>query len=117
MLTGLGEALRAFHEDLRRIKRNVDVALMMFSEFGRRVKENGSSGTDHGVAGPMFVAGEAVKGVLYGMHPSLTKLDDGDLIHTTHFRSVNSTMIKTRFAEDETPVLGAKYPLLPILRA
>ncbi|MEK7792929.1 MAG: DUF1501 domain-containing protein, partial [Candidatus Hydrogenedentota bacterium] len=72
LLTGLGEALSAFHHDMKRIGREKDVALMMFSEFGRRVEENASLGTDHGTAGPMFVMGAGVKPGHYGQHPSLT---------------------------------------------
>ncbi len=65
-----------------------------FSEFGRRVPENVSLGTDHGSANLMFVAGNQVKGGHYGTPPSLTKLDEGDnLIHTTDFRRVYATMI------------------------
>ena len=58
LLTGLGEAMRAFQMDLQRIGRAQDVAMIMFSEFGRRVEENASGGTDHGTAGPMFVIGK-----------------------------------------------------------
>jgi uncharacterized protein (DUF1501 family) len=95
LLTGVGEALRAFQDDLRRIGRQQDVAVMMFSEFGRRVEENASLGTDHGTAGPMFVMGAAVKPGLYGRHPSLTELDDsGDLEMTTDFRRVYATMVE-----------------------
>jgi uncharacterized protein (DUF1501 family) len=95
LLTGLGEALQAFQQDLKRIHRETDVALMMFSEFGRRVEENASGGTDHGTAGPMFMIGRGVKPGFYGNHPSLTDLDEnGDLKMTTDFRRVYATMIK-----------------------
>jgi uncharacterized protein (DUF1501 family) len=67
---------------------------MAFSEFGRRVPENVSLGTDHGAANLMFVAGNQVKGGHYGQIPSLAKLDEGDnLVHTTDFRRVYATMI------------------------
>jgi uncharacterized protein (DUF1501 family) len=67
---------------------------MVFSEFGRRVPENVSLGTDHGAANLMFVAGTKVKGGHYGQIPSLTKLDEGDnLVYTTDFRRVYATMI------------------------
>ncbi len=95
LLTGLGQALRAFHEDLRRIKRSDGVAVMMFSEFGRRVEENASAGTDHGTAGPMFVFGSRIKAGFHGTHPSLTDLDqNGDLKMTMDFRRVYATMIQ-----------------------
>jgi len=72
LLTGLGEGLRAFFDDLKRIGRANDVAVMMFSEFGRRVEENASAGTDHGTAGPMLVVSAKVKPGFHGQHPSLT---------------------------------------------
>ena len=82
--------------DLKRIGRANDVAMMMFSEFGRRVEENASGGTDHGTAGPMFVMGKSVKAGFYGKHPSLKDLDEnGDLKMTTDFRRVYATMIKS----------------------
>jgi len=81
-------------KDLKRIGRENDVVIMAFSEFGRRVPENVSLGTDHGAANLMFVAGNQVKGGHYGQIPSLAKLDEGDnLLHTTDFRRVYATMI------------------------
>jgi uncharacterized protein (DUF1501 family) len=94
LLTYTSDALSAFMVDLERIGRANDVIVMVFSEFGRRVPENTSLGTDHGTANLMFVAGKKVKGGHYGKIPSLTQLDDGDnLIYTTDFRRVYSTMI------------------------
>lgn len=94
LLTYASDALAAFLQDLKRIGRADDVVVMAFSEFGRRVPENVSLGTDHGSANLMFVAGNKVKGGQYGVPPSLTKLDEGDnLIHTTDFRRVYATMI------------------------
>jgi uncharacterized protein (DUF1501 family) len=71
-----------------------DVAVMVFTEFGRRVNENASGGTDHGTATPMFIVGKRVKGGFYGSPPSLTDLDNGNLKMTTDFRSVYGTMLK-----------------------
>src|SRR6195256_4422920 len=68
------------------------VLVMTWSEFGRRVKENGSAGTDHGTAAPMFLLGAPVKGGLYGQQPSLTALDNGNLKFTTDFRSVYASV-------------------------
>jgi uncharacterized protein (DUF1501 family) len=94
LLTYASDAVAAFITDLERIGRADDVAVMIFSEFGRRVPENVNLGTDHGAANVMFVAGKQVKGGQYGEIPSLTKLDTGDnLIHTTDFRRVYATMI------------------------
>ena len=75
---------------------------MMFTEFGRRVEENGSQGTDHGTATPMFVMGKGVTGGFYGRHPSLTDLDDGNMKMTTDFRRVYATMIKEWLGYDNT---------------
>lgn len=112
LLTGLGEALRAFNADMKRIGRDGDVAMMMFSEFGRRVEENASQGTDHGTAGPMFVMGAKVKPGLHGTHPSLTDLDaNGDLKMTTDFRRVYAASIQTWLGVPAKPVLGDYAPL------
>jgi uncharacterized protein (DUF1501 family) len=94
LLTYASDAVSAFMLDLKRIGRADDVVVMMFSEFGRRVPENVSLGTDHGSANLMFAVGNQVKGGHYGQVPSLTQLDEGDnLIHTTDFRRVYATMI------------------------
>ena len=102
LLAYSADALRGFMEDLKRIGRQDDVAMMIFTEFGRRVEENGSLGTDHGTATPMFIIGNQVQGGLYGEHPSLTVLDDGNLIKTTDFRRVYATMIKEWLQFDDT---------------
>src|SRR5579863_2541577 len=94
LLTYASDSVSAFMKDLKRIGRENDVVLMPFSEFGRRVPENVSLGTDHGAANLMFVAGSQVKGGHYGTIPSLTKLDVGDnLVYTTDFRRVYATMV------------------------
>lgn len=111
----LDEALGAFLKDLDRSQAGRDTVVLVFSEFGRRVAENGSSGHDHGKAGPMFVLGGSVKGGLYGEHPSLTKLDQGDLAYTTDFRSVYATLISGLFGADPVALLGAEYPQLPLI--
>jgi uncharacterized protein (DUF1501 family) len=111
----LDAALTAFLDDLKGRTAGGEVLVLVFSEFGRRVQENGSRGTDHGTAGPMFVLGSQVKGGLYGKHASLTDLDDGDLVHTTDFRSVYATAIDRWLGADAPKVLGARYPLLPLV--
>ena len=112
LMATLGASLGAFWKDLRAQKLDERVTLVAFSEFGRRVKENASGGTDHGVAGPMFVIGSSVKGGLYGKHPSLTELDRGDLIHTTDFRRVYSTVIDRWIGGDHRDALGKKWEAL-----
>jgi len=108
----LAAGLGAFLEDLHSTSAGDATVVATFSEFGRRVKENGSGGTDHGVAGPMFVAGTKVKGGLHGKHPSMTDLTDGDLAHTTDFRSVYATLIEDWLGIDASKVLDARYPKL-----
>ena len=110
-------ALEALLADLRGTPTAKRVVVLVFSEFGRRVAENGSVGTDHGTAGPVFVAGPAVKGGLYGAHPSLepSKLDQGDLVFGTDFRSVYATLIQDWFQRDAAALLGDSWPTLPLL--
>ena len=85
------------------------VRLMTFSEFGRRVKENGSRGTDHGAASCLFVAGPSVKGGVVGKHPSLADLDADDLKFHTDFRRVYATLLDDWLGCDSKAVLGAKW--------
>ena len=106
LLTYTADAVSAFMQDMERLGRADDVTLMVFSEFGRRVPENTSLGTDHGAANVMFVAGKRVKGGHYGDLPSLTKLDAGDnLLFTTDFRRVYSTMAQNWLGQPATPDL------------
>ena len=105
LLMYTADAVRGFIEDMKRIGRADDVAAMIFTEFGRRVEENGSLGTDHGTATPMFIVGKTVKGGFYGKHPSLTDLDDGNMRMTTDFRRVYATMIKEWLGYDDTPTV------------
>lgn len=103
ILTYTSDAVAAFIRDLERIGRADDVALMVFSEFGRRVPENESLGTDHGAANAMFVIGNQVKGGHYGEVPSLTNLAEGDnLAYTTDFRRVYQTMIQGWLGHDNS---------------
>ena len=94
LLTYTSDAVSAFMQDLERIGRADDVALMIFSEFGRRVPENVNLGTDHGAANNMFVIGKQIQGGHYGELPSLTRLNPEDnLAYTTDFRRVYQTVI------------------------
>jgi uncharacterized protein (DUF1501 family) len=83
-----------------------NVVLLAYSEFGRRVAANASQGTDHGTAGPVFVAGVPVKGGFYGDEPSLTNLDHGDLKATTDFRDVYHELLARTVGTDPTPSVG-----------
>ena len=109
LLGTISEAIAAFYRDLTAQGRDKDVMVMTFSEFGRRVKENGSAGTDHGAASCMFLVGSALRGGTYGTYPSLEDLDDGDLKFTTDFRNVYSTVIGNWLGADSQKVLGGKY--------
>ncbi|MET0234191.1 MAG: DUF1501 domain-containing protein [Kibdelosporangium sp.] len=102
LLTELDKALTAFTE--RMGDRNV--AVLVYSEFGRRVRANASDGTDHGTAGPAFLLGHNVNGGFYGQQPSLADLDDGDLRTTTDFRDVYATLIGRVLGSDPGVVLG-----------
>ena len=86
LLADLADSVGAFFQTLKTTGHDGRVRLMTFSEFGRRVKENGSRGTDHGAGSCLFVAGPSVKGGVVGKHPSLADLDDGDLKFHTDFR-------------------------------
>ena len=115
LLMYTADAVRGFMDDMKRLGRGDDVAMMIFTEFGRRVEENGSLGTDHGTATPMFVVGEAVKGGFYGRHPSLTDLDDGNMKMTTDFRRVYATMIKEWLGYDRPDeVLKGRFDSLGV---
>jgi uncharacterized protein (DUF1501 family) len=115
LLMYTADAVRGFMDDITRIGRAEDVAVMIFTEFGRRVEENGSLGTDHGTATPMFVVGQGVKGGFYGQHPSLTDLDDGNMKMTTDFRRVYATVIKEWLGCDETQtVLKGRFEPLGV---
>jgi uncharacterized protein (DUF1501 family) len=115
LLKVLGDALGAFHADLKANGLASRVLAMTYSEFGRRVEENRSLGTDHGAAAPMFVLGGGVRGGVHGAHPSLTDLDaNGDLKHATDFRQVYATILAWLGA-DPAAVLAHPYPTLPLL--
>ena len=110
LLGQLDSALKSFFTDLKQQGNDKRVVLMTFSEFGRRVAENASSGTDHGKASCLFVAGGGVKGGLYGKAPSLTELSEGDLNHTVDFRSVYANLLSGWLkAPNVEKILGGKY--------
>jgi uncharacterized protein (DUF1501 family) len=112
LLGELDAALGAFVADLRAQGNFSRVLTMTFSEFGRRVAENNSGGTDHGAAAPLFVLGGGVKPGLYGQHPSLTKLHTGDLVHNVDFRSVYATVLDQWLRAPSETVLRRKFPNL-----
>jgi uncharacterized protein (DUF1501 family) len=109
-------AVGDFYDDLKEHNAGENVILMVFSEFGRRVKDNGS-GTDHGAGGHCFIIGDQVKGGLYGEYPSLDadKLDDGDLQHNTDFRGVYSTILEKWMGLDAKPIVGGEFEQLAFI--
>lgn len=117
LFTELGEALAAFHADLRAARLDDRVLVVGYSEFGRRVAANASGGTDHGAAGLAFLLGSGVKGGLYGKRPELDRLDDnGDLRFTTDFRRVYATAIESWLHGDVKAVLRESHePLRAIV--
>lgn len=115
VLHQLSESVAAFVDDLERNKLLDRVVLMTISEFGRTVAENGRRGTDHGAAGPVFLAGGKLQGGLFGEHPSLTDLDQGAQKYHTDFRRVYATMLDRWLGFDSQTVLGEKYEPLDVL--
>ncbi len=106
----VSSAIGDLYEELKEHNANEEVVMLLFTEFGRRVKENGS-GTDHGSGGVAFVIGDAVKGGLYGEYPSLEpeKLDSGDLHWNNDFRSTYATLLEQWMGLDANPILGGTY--------
>jgi uncharacterized protein (DUF1501 family) len=114
LLRQWSDAVSALVRDLDAHDHAKRVCVMTFSEFGRRVAENASEGTDHGAAGPMFLCGGAVKPGIFGKRPDLTDLQEGDLKHEYDFRQVYATVLKSWLGCDPTPILGAQYEPLPL---
>jgi len=114
LLTAVSGAVAAFYKDVAARGHGDRVCVMTFSEFGRRAKENGSHGTDHGSAAPMFLVGGKVKAGVVGAHPSLTKLDDGNLVHHTDFRRVYASVLTDWLGLDAAKVLGKGFDKLPL---
>lgn len=119
LLSELAEAVGTFYTDLATDGRDAEVLVMTFSEFGRRVQQNGSNGTDHGTAAPLFLFGSGVAGGVYGDHPSLTDLDGGgNLRHHTDFRAVYATVLQHWFGVEAAVVaelLGTAFDPLPFI--
>jgi uncharacterized protein (DUF1501 family) len=113
----LGDSIKAFQADLEAQDAADQVLTMVFSEFGRRVAENGSGGTDHGTAAPVFLIGSKVRPGVVGDHPSLTDLDGGDLRFGIDFRSVYAGLLADWFKVDSASVLGTDHPPARLLRS
>ncbi len=109
-LTELNDAIFSFYQDLKKAQLLQNVTIVVFSEFGRRVKDNGN-GTDHGTAAPMFIIGGNNKGTIIGKNPNLSDLDNGDLKYETDFRSVYATLLKQKMNFDYSKIGINNKPL------
>lgn len=117
LLRELAGALKAFLDDLRAAKLDGRVVVLAFSEFGRRVDENASAGTDHGAAGPIFLAGSPVRGGVLNRHPSLADLDAGDLKMQVDFREIYATLVQNWLSVPPDPILREPFAPFDCLRA
>jgi uncharacterized protein (DUF1501 family) len=115
LLTEVDQAVTGFLNRMAGSARGRGVVLLAYSEFGRRVAANANQGTDHGTAGPVFVAGAPVRGGFVGAQPSLTDLDNGDLKPTGYFRDVYATLLGDVLESDPEPVLGNGRAHLPLI--
>ena len=113
LFTELNDAVKAFTADLKKNNRFQDVMMMTFSEFGRRVSQNASGGTDHGTANNMFFVsgGLKEKGILNAM-PDLGDLTDGDLKHKVDFKNVYATVLNKWLGADDKTILGKQFEYL-----
>ena len=116
LLREFSGAVKAFLDDLAASKLADRVVLMAFSEFGRRPEENGSLGTDHGTAGPLFLAGPAVKAGVFGKTPLLGDLEDGNLKWSTDFRSVYATLLANWLGLPADEILRGNFASLPLFK-
>lgn len=119
LMQQLGEALNEFTQSLKQDGLLDRVTIMTFSEFGRRVAENGSQGTDHGAAAPLFVIGNQLKAGIHGEHPSLEPdmLDAGDLKWKVDFRSVYAAVLEDWMKAPSSRILGGEHKALPLFKA
>jgi uncharacterized protein (DUF1501 family) len=116
LMTDLDGAITGFMTSIKASPAAEGVVLATYSEFGRRVAQNASGGTDHGTAAPLFVAGPGVKGGrFYGEEPPLTGLDDGNLNFTTDFRSVFATLLADVVGVDPKVALSGSFPTLDLV--
>jgi uncharacterized protein (DUF1501 family) len=116
LLANFADSLKAFYKDLKAQNNDGRVLTVTFSEFGRRVAQNASGGTDHGTAAPMFICGPMIRPGVIGDHPSLTDLDQGDLKYKIDFRSVYAGVLEQWLQADSKKVLGGTYKPVVVLK-
>jgi uncharacterized protein (DUF1501 family) len=109
LMQQVGSSIKAFYDDLKKQGNDGRVMTMTFSEFGRRVQQNASGGTDHGAAAPLFLFGPMVRSGIIGDHPSLTDLDAGDLKYKVDFRSVYAGVLEQWLKADSKKILESSY--------
>ena len=117
LLREVSDSIAALYKDLSARGHKDRLCVMTFSEFGRRAKENGSKGTDHGSAAPMFLVGGKVKPGLVGDHPSLAKLEQGNLAHATDFRQVYAAVLDQWLGVPSREVLGQEFKPVEVFKA
>jgi uncharacterized protein (DUF1501 family) len=117
LLQQVSDGIAAFYGDLAARGHKDRLCVMTFSEFGRRGMENGSKGTDHGSGAPMFLVSGKVKAGVTGEHPSLTKMEAGNLVHSTDFRRVYAAVLEQWLGVDSKAVVGAGFQPLDIFKA
>lgn len=116
LLTQLSESLRAFYNELKAQRDDARVLTLCFSEFGRRVSQNASNGTDHGAAAPVFLAGPMVRPGVLNTHPSMNDLEDGDLRFNIDFRSIYTGVLQDWLRADARAVLGGSFRKAELFR-
>ena len=117
LLGELSAALTAFYQDLKARGQHQRTLILTFSEFGRRVKENGSLGTDHGAAAPVFLIGGKLKGGIVGDHPRLDKVDDGNLKHHTDFRSIYTAILDQWLGVKSNDIIKGNFKPLQLFKS
>jgi len=115
LLGELSDAISAFYQDLAAHGNDNRVLTLTFSEFGRRIAENGSRGTDHGEASPLFMIGGGVKGGLYGTSPNLSDTNMGNVRYTTDFRSIYATVLERWLGRPSQTILSGSFAQLPVI--
>ena len=116
LMKALAEGIGAFMGDLKHQKNDERVLVMTFSEFGRRVQQNASQGTDHGAAAPLMLFGSRLRQGVIGKHPSLTDLDAGDLKYAVDFRSVYASILQNWLDAASKPILGRQFGTFDLVR-
>jgi uncharacterized protein (DUF1501 family) len=117
LLRDVSDSITAFYRDMAARGHQDRLLVMTFSEFGRRARENGSRGTDHGSGAPMILVGGKVKAGVVGAHPSLTALEDGNLRHHTDFRQVYAAILDQWLGVPSRQILGQEFRAAEVLRA